>query len=109
MMSITFVVHHLRVHFYNLAADPASLRVPDYLIADLEFLSHRLPLWTSSARRSRRVQSGPTSLHASMAANSAVSCTGFDRKATAPAAPSTYNLTQVIDEVKKAHNNSPSD
>jgi len=40
VMSITFVVQVFRVHFHNLAADPASLRAPDYAIADLESLFH---------------------------------------------------------------------
>jgi hypothetical protein len=41
VMSITFVIQIFGVHFYNLAADPASLRVPDYAITDLESLFHR--------------------------------------------------------------------
>jgi hypothetical protein len=40
VMSITFVIQIFGVHFHNLAADPASLRVPDYAIADLESLFH---------------------------------------------------------------------
>jgi hypothetical protein len=43
VMSITFVIQIFGVHFHNLAADPASLRVPDYAIADLETLFHRSP------------------------------------------------------------------
>src|SRR5215469_10985050 len=40
VMSITFVIQIFGVHFHNLTADPASLRVPDYAITDLESLFH---------------------------------------------------------------------
>jgi len=40
VMSITFVIQIFGVHVNNLAADPVSLRVPDYAITDLESLFH---------------------------------------------------------------------
>src|SRR6516225_9820172 len=40
VMSIALIVQIFGVHFHNLAGDPASLRVPDYAIADLESLFH---------------------------------------------------------------------
>jgi hypothetical protein len=41
VMSIAFVIKVFDVHFHNLAADPAGLRVPDYAIADPESFFHR--------------------------------------------------------------------
>jgi hypothetical protein len=43
VMSIPFVIEIFGVHFHNLATDPASLRVPDYALADLESFLHRPP------------------------------------------------------------------
>jgi hypothetical protein len=39
VMSITLVIQIFSVHFHNLAANSASLRVPDYAIADFDFVS----------------------------------------------------------------------
>jgi hypothetical protein len=42
-MSITFEIKIFGVHFHNLAANPAGLRLPPDAIADLESLFHRPP------------------------------------------------------------------
>jgi hypothetical protein len=39
-MDVAFVVHVFDVHAHDFAADPASLRVPTYVIANFELLSH---------------------------------------------------------------------
>jgi hypothetical protein len=43
VMSVTFVIEIFGMHFDNGAADPAGLRVPNYMISDLEPLFHRSP------------------------------------------------------------------
>jgi hypothetical protein len=40
VMDVAFVVHVFDVHAHDFAADPASLRVPTYVIANFELLSH---------------------------------------------------------------------
>src|SRR5689334_9562946 len=51
VMDVAFVVHVFDVHAHDFAADPASLRVPTYVIANFELLSHGERPTTRNANR----------------------------------------------------------
>jgi len=40
VMDVAFVIHVFGVHAHNFAADPASLRIPTYVIANFEPSCH---------------------------------------------------------------------
>ena len=65
VMSITFPIQIFAVHIHNLATDPASLRVPNDVITNLECSFHRSPILTELlaplVRRVERLWNRPLS------------------------------------------------
>src|SRR5271156_5258544 len=59
MMDIAFVVHVFDVHLHDGAADPASLRVPAHVIADIECLFHKTSRSKDHILHRSKHQAGP--------------------------------------------------